>query len=74
MTPSGGALVGPRFRSRVVVQEVYADGARLTELSALVDNGQFGLRLAGRLPLAEVAVAHERLAAGGVRGRLVLVP
>ncbi|MGC4879877.1 NADP-dependent oxidoreductase [Micromonospora sp. DT43] len=64
----------PLRATRVVVQEVRADGARLTELSSLVDGGQLGLRLADRLPLTEVAAAHERLAAGGLRGRLVLVP
>ncbi|WP_442930260.1 zinc-binding dehydrogenase [Micromonospora sp. LH3U1] len=56
------------------MQEVHADGAQLAELSALVDSGQLSLRLAGRLPLAEVAAAHERLAGGGLRGRLVLEP
>ncbi|NES15729.1 MULTISPECIES: NADP-dependent oxidoreductase [Micromonospora] len=60
--------------TRVVVQEVYADGARLAELAALVDAGRLTLRVADVLPLAEVATAHERLAAGGLRGRLVLVP
>ncbi|MET7962342.1 NADP-dependent oxidoreductase [Micromonospora zamorensis] len=65
----------PALRAtRVVVQEVYADGARLAELSALVDSGRLSLRLAGLLPLVEVAAAHERLAAGGLRGRLVLEP
>jgi NADPH:quinone reductase-like Zn-dependent oxidoreductase len=64
----------PLRATRVVVQEVWADGGRLTELAALVDAGLLSLRVAGALPLAEVARAHERLAAGGVRGRLVLVP
>ncbi|MFB9236013.1 NADP-dependent oxidoreductase [Plantactinospora siamensis] len=64
----------PLRATRVVVQEVYADGARLAELAALVDAGRLTLRVARELPLAEVATAHELLAAGGVRGRLVLVP
>ncbi|HYN96485.1 MAG TPA: zinc-binding dehydrogenase, partial [Pilimelia sp.] len=59
--------------TRVVVQEVYADGARLAELAALVDARQLTLRVADTLPLAEVAAAHQRLADGGLRGRLVLV-
>ena len=29
-------------------------------------------RVAATLPLAQVAVAHERVAAGGIRGRIVL--
>ncbi|MDI1460738.1 NADP-dependent oxidoreductase [Catellatospora sp. KI3] len=60
--------------TRVVVQEVYADGARLAELAGLVDAGRLTLRVADELPLEEVARAHQRLAAGGLRGRLVLVP
>ncbi|MFJ6198874.1 zinc-binding dehydrogenase [Micromonospora sp. NPDC092111] len=56
------------------MQEVYADGPRLAELAALVDAGRLTPEVADTLPLEEVARAHERLAAGGVRGRLVLVP
>ncbi|MFI7599440.1 NADP-dependent oxidoreductase [Actinoplanes sp. NPDC049681] len=64
----------PLRGTTVVVQEVYADGARLAGLAALAAAGDLTLRVAGTLPLARVAEAHERLAAGGVRGRLVLVP
>ena len=65
----------PALRAtRVVVQEVYADGPRLTELSALVSAGVLTLPAVEAVPLADVAGAHERLAAGGLRRRLVLVP
>ncbi|MEH1098053.1 NADP-dependent oxidoreductase [Micromonospora sp. CPCC 205561] len=64
----------PLRATRVVVQEVFADGARLTRLAALVDAGRLNLRVADTLPLDQVGVAHDRLAAGGLRGRLVLVP
>ncbi|GAB1688710.1 NADP-dependent oxidoreductase [Krasilnikovia sp. M28-CT-15] len=60
--------------TRVIVQEVYADGGRLAELSALVEAGRLTLRVAETLPLSSAAQAHTRMAAGGVRGRLVLVP
>ena len=60
--------------TRVVVQEVVADGARLAELSALVDAGHLTLRLADELPLEEAAKAHRLVEAGGQRGRVVLVP
>ena len=78
----GGAFVAlvrpfappPVRGTRVVVHEVWADGARLTELAALVDFGVLTLRVAATVPLAEAGVAHERLDAGGVPGRLVLVP
>jgi NADPH2:quinone reductase len=65
----------PPLRDTTVHQFlVSADGARLSELAALVDAGRLTLRVAGTLPLTDAAAAHERLAAGGVRGRLVLVP
>ncbi|MEV4636590.1 NADP-dependent oxidoreductase [Actinoplanes sp. NPDC049548] len=78
----GGAFVAlvapfappPLRGTRVVVQEVFADGARLAELAALAAAGRITPRVAGTLPLAKVATAHERMAAGGLRGRLVLVP
>jgi hypothetical protein len=49
---------------------VRADG---DELSRLVSRGLTS-RVADVLPLTEVAAAHRRMAEGGVRGRLVLVP
>ncbi|GHI05828.1 NADPH:quinone reductase [Streptomyces cellostaticus] len=53
---------------------VRADGAGLAELAGLVDEGVLSLRVAETYGLAEAAKAHARLAEGGVRGRLVLVP
>ena len=64
------ALRGTRVRTVYI----RADGARLAELVALVDAGRLSLRVAQTLPLDQVARAHELLAAGGVRGRIVLVP
>ncbi|MBA2897875.1 NADP-dependent oxidoreductase [Nonomuraea soli] len=60
--------------TRVVVQEVFADGRRLAELSALVDAGALTPRVARTLPLARSRTAHELLERGGVRGRVVLTP
>ncbi|MFF2366424.1 NADP-dependent oxidoreductase [Streptomyces sp. NPDC058122] len=54
--------------------EVAADGARLAELVALVDEGALTTRVAGTYALDEAVKAHARLAEGGLRGRLVLVP
>ncbi|MEV5432826.1 NADP-dependent oxidoreductase [Streptomyces sp. NPDC052701] len=78
----GGAYVGvipqaapaPVRGVRTAVVEVDADGARLAELVKLVDEGVLTLRVAGTYALRDAAEAHARLAAGGVRGRLVLVP
>ncbi|WP_078912818.1 NADP-dependent oxidoreductase [Streptomyces sp. NRRL S-646] len=54
--------------------EVSADGARLAELAGLVDEGVLTLRVAETYALEDAAKAHARLAEGGVRGRLVLLP
>ncbi|MFI6490519.1 NADP-dependent oxidoreductase [Streptomyces sp. NPDC050564] len=54
--------------------EVAADGARLAELAALVDQGVLTLRVAETYALDAAAKAHARLAEGGLRGRLVLQP
>ncbi|MFW6693923.1 NADP-dependent oxidoreductase [Streptomyces sp. MAR4 CNX-425] len=59
---------------RTAALEVRADGARLAELARLVDDGALTLRVAATYDLADAAKAHARLAEGGVRGRLVLVP
>jgi NADPH2:quinone reductase len=60
--------------TRVVVQEVFADGARLAELATLVDKGALTLRVAHTFPLARAREAHELLEKGGVGGRIVLTP
>lgn len=59
---------------RVLPVNIHAGGAALTELSRLAAAGKLTVRVAGTYPLAEAAKAHERLAAGGMRGRLVLIP
>jgi NADPH:quinone reductase-like Zn-dependent oxidoreductase len=65
-----GSVRGVRTTSVAVV----ADGARLAELAALVDEGVLMLRVAETYALDAVSKAHARLEEGGVRGRLVLVP
>ncbi|MDH6217832.1 NADP-dependent oxidoreductase [Streptomyces pseudovenezuelae] len=78
----GGAYVGVRPGAhpasvrgvRTAAVEVAADGSQLAELVALVDAGVLTLRVADTYSLDEAAKAHARLAEGGVRGRLVLVP
>lgn len=64
----------PLRGTTVVVHETHADGASLGELAALVDTHGIGVKVADTYPLQEAAAAHEHLAGGGVRGRLVLVP
>ena len=53
---------------------IRTDGPQLAELAALVDAGRLTPRVAATLPLEEVAAAHRRVAAGGLRGRIVLQP
>jgi NADPH:quinone reductase len=53
---------------------IRADGTRLADLVTLVETGRLALRVADTLPLERVAAAHERVAKGGLRGRVVLVP
>ncbi|MEU1204398.1 NADP-dependent oxidoreductase [Nocardia sp. NPDC005825] len=70
----GGGEPAPLRGIRVSNTWIRADGARLAELAELVDAGRLTPRVAATLPLEQVADAHERLAAGGLRGRPVLVP
>jgi len=64
----------PQRGIRVALVLVRPDGAALAELLGLAANGDLTTRVAATYPLTQVAQAHERLAQGGVRGRLVLVP
>jgi D-arabinose 1-dehydrogenase-like Zn-dependent alcohol dehydrogenase len=48
------------------------DTALLEELRDLAENGVITLRVADVMPARLAAQAHRRLAAGGIRGRLVL--
>ena len=59
---------------RVVPVHIHAGGAALAGLSALAAAGKLTLRVANTYPLEEAARAHARLEAGGLRGRLVLIP
>jgi NADPH2:quinone reductase len=54
------------------VNEIATDHARLTTLRDQASAGVLTLRVADVLPAEQAAQAHRRLAAGGVRGRLVL--
>ncbi|MGW3960708.1 NADP-dependent oxidoreductase [Amycolatopsis sp. NPDC005003] len=66
---AAGAAPIPLRGIRVRHVWIRADGERLAELARSLPP-----RVAGVLPLARAADAHERLAAGGLRGRLVLTP
>jgi len=57
----------------VRVVDEYRSYDKLARLGQLVEDGVLQLRVAGTYPMQQAAAAHTRLAAGGVRGRLVLV-
>lgn len=58
----------------VVVSFADQDGPALTRLSALVDEGLLTIRVAKSFPFARAASAHRELGAGGVRGKVLLIP
>ncbi|MGW4340582.1 NADP-dependent oxidoreductase [Rhodococcus koreensis] len=78
----GGAYVGlwpgqepePERDVRIDALNVQADGAQLAQLSRLADQGAILARVAQTIPLDQAAAAHSRMAEGGLRGRLVLIP
>ena len=57
----------------VRVGEYAQNQAALDKLARLVEQGKLTLRVAETTPPERVGEAHEKLAAGGVRGRLVVV-
>jgi NADPH:quinone reductase len=69
-TPSPAPLRG----IRVLTVLVRADGDRLHHLVGLVEAGIIGTRVAGVHALEDAAAAYRKVAAGGLRGRLVLIP
>jgi len=64
----------PERGIEVFTTSVAPDGRRLAGMSHLADVGLLTPRVAETFPLDDAAKAHARLAEGGLRGRLVLVP
>jgi NADPH:quinone reductase len=56
----------------VFVLDYVHEAAKLAELARLAEDGTLTLRVAKEVPAADAALAHQRLEAGGTRGRLVL--
>ncbi|MFE6778961.1 NADP-dependent oxidoreductase [Streptomyces sp. NPDC057702] len=67
-----GAAPPPLRGITVAEQWIAADPTALARLATLAATGRLTLRVADTLPLHEAVRAHQRLAAGGLRGRLVL--
>ncbi len=53
---------------------VHPDGSQLADLLALTAKGELEARVAGTFPLDQGGSAYEKVAAGGQRGRWLLVP
>ena len=70
---AAGAAPPPLRGTRVSNVWIRADGSQLAKLAALAEAGRTP-RVAEVRPLGQVADAHRRLAAGGLRGRIVLRP
>ncbi|WP_327146558.1 NADP-dependent oxidoreductase [Nocardia sp. NBC_01327] len=70
----GGAQPIPLRGITVMNQWIAADGAALSELVRAASQGQLSTRIAETLPLTEAVRAHQLLAKGGLRGRVVLIP
>ncbi len=77
----GGAFVSllnsaPMARREVAMVNLawHTDPDRLAKLAGYAGSGRISLRVAQTYPLEQVAAAQEALMAGGLRGRVVLVP
>ncbi len=77
----GGAFVSllnsaPMARREVTMTNLawHTDAERLAKLAAYAASGAITLRVAHTFPLEQIAEAHQTLATGGLRGRIVLVP
>jgi NADPH:quinone reductase-like Zn-dependent oxidoreductase len=69
-TPAPAPLRGIRVHTVLVS----ADGDRLHRLVGLVESGILATRVAGVHSLEDAATAYRKVAGGGLRGRLVLIP
>ncbi len=67
-------LIDPRRRIRQQVLLVRPDRGALAELIQEVAAGRLRTRVAGTMPLTEVAEAHRLVEAGGLPGKIVLIP
>lgn len=78
----GGAFVGvmppapvtPERGITVSTQRVHHDPDKLAQLLDLSRTGDLAVRVAGTAPLADAATAYQQVAAGGQRGRWLLIP
>lgn len=78
----GGAFVSiddneqPRPQRGITPHKSYVDenGPALAELAAMIDAGQLQVPVARSYALADIARAHTDFAAGGIRGKVLVLP
>ncbi|MEU4323812.1 NADP-dependent oxidoreductase [Nonomuraea dietziae] len=71
---SAGVAPVPLRGTDVATMFFREEPRQLAEIVRLAELGRLTTRVAGTYPLEKAADAHARLSAGGVRGRLVLLP
>jgi NADPH:quinone reductase-like Zn-dependent oxidoreductase len=71
---AAGAAPLPLRGIRVRNVWIHSNPSQLAQLAALAEAGRLTLRVSEIQPLDQVAAAHERMAVGGLRGRIVLLP
>lgn len=57
----------------VSATQVRSNGAQLAELARLLESGAVYVAIEGAFPFSDAAAAHQRAAAGHIRGKIVLV-
>jgi NADPH2:quinone reductase len=56
-----------------LVADQQAQAKILTQAARLIDNGELTIHVSHTFPLADAAIAHRQLEAGGTIGKLVLL-
>ena len=82
LTADGGILVSttfsdfgdPRRGVGTVNVNSRSDAARLAELVARVDAGELTIDVAQRRPVTDLAAVHDEAVAGGLPGKVILIP
>jgi len=70
-TPAAG---DPGREVRAVGMQLRTDADRLAALAKRVDAGELSVDISALYPLSQAATVHELAAAGGIRGKVLLLP
>ncbi|WP_199415114.1 NADP-dependent oxidoreductase [Chitinophaga silvisoli] len=67
-----GAAEAEKLGVKVSATQVRSNGAQLSELAGLIDNGTIKVVIDSVFPLADARKAHERAAKGNIQGKIAL--